>query len=220
MCQIMDYLKRFRRLLAIAEAGKYYGKDPFDQERYDELAGVALELIASLDHSSVNELESLVKPERGYPTPKVDVRGFIRHKNKVLLVKHRATGEWSLPGGYADVGLSPKENVLKEIEEETGQLADVLSLRAIFDTNLEEDPQQLFQYYRMIFECRLRQSSESRESDNSDETCEEKGLAFSPTTEITEIGFFSLNDLPVLSKARTTVKQLTFLFQDHQLYSD
>jgi hypothetical protein len=46
---------------------------------------------------------SLDLPERGYPTPKVDVRaGVFRKDGNVLLVREESDGRWALPGGWAD----------------------------------------------------------------------------------------------------------------------
>jgi 8-oxo-dGTP pyrophosphatase MutT (NUDIX family) len=39
----------------------------------------------------------------GYPTPKVDVRD-----GKILLVQEVTDDRWSLPGGWADLGESPR----------------------------------------------------------------------------------------------------------------
>ena len=39
----MDYLNTYKRLLALADAGLFYGKDAFDQERYQELRELTLQ---------------------------------------------------------------------------------------------------------------------------------------------------------------------------------
>ena len=36
------------------------------------------------------------------------------------MVKESKDGKWSLPGGWADIGFSAKENITKEFKEETG----------------------------------------------------------------------------------------------------
>ncbi len=117
-----------------------------------------------------------------------------------MLVQDRATKEWSLPGGYAEVGLTPKENIQKEVLEETGLHVAVGPLRAIFDTNLREDIPQLFQYYKLVFACEVISG------------------AFAANSETVQSHYFELEDLPTLSMKRTTKEQLVQLVQDNQLY--
>jgi ADP-ribose pyrophosphatase YjhB (NUDIX family) len=57
-----------------------------------------------------------------YATPKVDVRGVVFQDGKILLVQERSDGMWTLPGGWADVGDSPDDAVVREIREESGYL--------------------------------------------------------------------------------------------------
>lgn len=57
--------------------------------------------------------------ETGYQTPKIDSRAAVIKDNRILLVKE-ANGNWSLPGGWVDVNLSVKENIIKEVREEAG----------------------------------------------------------------------------------------------------
>lgn len=45
----MDYLNTYKRLLALADAGLFYGKDAFDQERYQELRDLRYNLLAQPD---------------------------------------------------------------------------------------------------------------------------------------------------------------------------
>ena len=129
----MDYLNTYKRLLALADAGLFYGKDAFDQERYQELRELTLQLISTTGHEAavLPDLEKILTKEEGYPTPKVDVRGLIKKENRFLLVEDLRTKEWSLPGGYAEIGCSPKENIERK------------------------DIPQLFQYYKMIFSCEI-----------------------------------------------------------------
>ena len=126
-------LMNYQRVLALAEAGLYYGKDDFDKERYQELKDISLDLISEISSSSVEKLENLFIEDEGYPTPKIDVRAYIQYNNKILLVEDSKTKEWALPGGYAEVGLSPKENIIKEVFEETGMNVTADHLLAVFD---------------------------------------------------------------------------------------
>ncbi|CAM2846448.1 DNA mismatch repair protein MutT [Dolosigranulum pigrum] len=188
----------YKRLVSVADAGLYYGQDAFDHERYQEIKEIALELLADLTDTSTEQLAVLFGQEAGYPTPKVDVRAFIEREGQVLLVQDKHTAEWSLPGGYAEVGLSPTANIVKEVKEETGLDVVETQLRAVYDTNLREDIIQPFQYYKFIFACEV--VGEIRQNFETDK-------------EVQAVRYFSREDLPVLSQVRTTEAQLQQLFK-------
>lgn len=99
-------LGQARRLLAIAQTGLHYATGSFDRERYEEIASIAhnqIAELASLDTGKVAELFSL---ESGYANPKLDVRCAVFDEvGRILLVREAADGLWSIPGGWADVGV-------------------------------------------------------------------------------------------------------------------
>lgn len=197
-----DYFAQYKRLLSIAEAGLYYGKDVYDKERYQEIKELALHLMSTVVDQDAAALTLLTENNEGYPTPKVDVRALIQKDEKILLVEDSLTKEWSLPGGYAEIGLTPRENIKKEVLEETGLLVEVKELRAIFDTNLRQDIPQVFQYYKLVFECEVLAGDfiKNSETSNSD--------------------YFALNELPKLSIKRTTKEQLKQLVNEKSLHVD
>ena len=197
-----DYFAQYKRLLSIAEAGLYYGKDVYDKERYQEIKELALHLMSTVVDQDAAALTLLIEKNEGYPTPKVDVRALIQKDEKILLVEDSLTKEWSLPGGYAEIGLTPRENIKKEVLEETGLLVEVKELRAIFDTNLRQDIPQVFQYYKLVFECEVLAGDfiKNSETSNSD--------------------YFALNELPKLSIKRTTKEQLEQLVNEKALHVD
>lgn len=191
----INYLDQYRRLLALAEAGIFYGKDDFDQERYKELMEIALNLIRHIGNEPLETLKGIVDSDEGYPTPKIDVRAYIKKNKRILLVEDSATKTWALPGGYAEVGMTPKENIVKEVLEETGMIVDKATLMAVFDTNLRKDIPQLFQYYKLVFNCSVN------------------GGSFLKNIETSNMDYFCLDELPELSLNRTTKEQLIQL--DH-----
>ena len=197
-----DYFAQYKRLLSIAEAGLYYGKDVYDKERYQEIKELALHLMSTVVDQDAAALTLLTEKNEGYPTPKSDVRALIQKDEKILLVEDSLTKEWSLPGGYAEIGLTPRENIKKEVLEETGLLVEVKELRAIFDTNLRQDIPQVFQYYKLVFECEVLAGDfiKNSETSNSD--------------------YFALNELPKLSIKRTTKEQLEQLVNEKSLHVD
>lgn len=187
----MSLLSKIQRIQAIVQSGLAYSKDLFDQERYEELQALSKELIATVTEAPLKDVEQFYSTETGYATPKVDVRALIvNQKGAILLVKDRGSHEWALPGGFADVGLSATENVLKEVREETGLVANVERLIAVYDTNKSNPKNLPVHYYKLIFRCQV----ESGQLTTSYET--------------SEIGYFQLNQLPKLSERRTTVQQL------------
>ena len=117
-------LAQYKRLLALSQAGLYYGKDVFDKERFEEIRTISLELISEIGKETFEEIKALTVIEEGHPTPKVDVRAYIRKDGKILLIEDKRTREWSLPGGFAEIGLSPEENVRKEVYEETSSFLE------------------------------------------------------------------------------------------------
>ncbi|MCK9309621.1 MAG: NUDIX hydrolase [Candidatus Cloacimonetes bacterium] len=58
------------------------------------------------------------------PVPAVAIVAF-NDAGEILLVKRKfepQAGEWALPSGYMEINLSPEENALEELQEETGLL--------------------------------------------------------------------------------------------------
>ena len=189
-------LAQYKRLLALSQAGLYYGKDVFDKERFEEIRTISLELISEIGKETFEEIKEL--------TTIVDVRAYIKKDGKVLLIEDKRTKEWSLPGGFAEIGLSPEENVRKEVYEETGLTVETTQLRAVFDTNKQKDIPQLFQYYKLVFACAIH-GEEAKFIENN---------------ETSNMGFFSIEELPKLSEKRTTKKQLLILENKNQIYCD
>ncbi|OTP11198.1 hypothetical protein A5844_001332 [Enterococcus sp. 10A9_DIV0425] len=200
MDNIKTSFEQYKRLLAIAEAGLYYAKDPFDQERYEEMKSISLSLLSQDQDEIKKKITFSLEKEEGYPTPKVDVRAYIKKEGKVLLIEDKQTKEWALPGGFAEIGRSPKENIQKEVKEETGLTVTVDRLLAVFDTDLRKDVPQVFQYYKLVFSCSVLDGS------------------FIENIETSSSGFFSLEDLPRLSEKRTTEEQLMILERENLPY--
>ncbi|MHB8262322.1 MAG: NUDIX hydrolase N-terminal domain-containing protein [Acidimicrobiales bacterium] len=70
----------------------------------------------------------------GYVTPKVAVGAAVGNdKGELLLIQRSDSGIWLYPTGWADVGYSASEMVVKEVKEETGIDADPVRLIAVFD---------------------------------------------------------------------------------------
>src|SRR5699024_1950703 len=122
-----------KELKALAQTGLEYTTDVFDMERYKYLNNIANQMLASISTHDVEQVNKLLPIETGYATPKVAVRAIILQDNQVLMVKEAADELWALPGGWCDIGLTAKENIEKEVLEETGLQTQAAKLIAFFD---------------------------------------------------------------------------------------
>ena len=189
-------LEEIKRLRAIAETGLLYSSNSYDKERYTEIYELSFSLLQILSGTPVQDLKIHLPLSKDYPTAKVDIRGIIvSPENKILLVKEIADGKWSLPGGWGDIGFSPKEVVVKEFKEETGLDVAVERLLAVFDKKMHAHPPQPFYVYKMVFLCRALSAD------------------IVPGFDVLDVGYFSIDDLPTLSEDRILASQLETLFR-------
>ena len=113
----LDWAKRIQ---ALSQSGLAFSKDSYDIERYEELRKISVEIMTEYTDLDMIKIKDLFTNETGYQTPKVDVRGVVFTNEQLLMVKENLDDKWALPGGFCDIGLSPSENVVKEIKEESG----------------------------------------------------------------------------------------------------
>ena len=191
-----DFVKYLQRMIAITDTGLTFTKDPFDRERYEDLRVLLSEMLEQASDLDADEVAEVMKPTSDYATPLMDVRAWIVEDEKICLVRGQGEDSWALPGGFGEVGYSPTENILKEIEEETGFEAKVERLLAVFDTNRFQ--LQSKQYAKFVFECKLLAGQ------------------FQENQEIADLQFFAIDQLPNLSEKRITKEQIEILWQVYQ----
>jgi ADP-ribose pyrophosphatase YjhB (NUDIX family) len=185
-----------REILAIAKEGLTYGHDPFDRGRYEKLLILAAEIAAAETGGAPDLIRGVFTAEEGYPTPKVDVRGVVFRDNRVLLVSERNDGgRWTLPGGWADLGSTPSENVVREIFEESGFRTRAARLLAVYDRDRQGHTRRYFSCYKMHFLCEIIGG-------------EAKG-----SLETQAVAFFPEDGLPELSTDRVTERQIKRAFE-------
>ena len=191
-----DFAKAIQRMLAITDTGLTYSKDPYDRERYEDLRQILWSVLQDQTELGQEELTAILKPTGSYATPLMDVRAWIVQNQKICMVRGQGEDTWALPGGFGEVGYSPKENIRKEVQEETGFSAEVGSLLAVFDTNRFQ--LQNKQYAKFVFDCQLLDGQ------------------FQENQEIAELEFFNIENLPPLSEKRITKEQMDILWQVYQ----
>ncbi|MDX2049868.1 MAG: NUDIX hydrolase [Rickettsiaceae bacterium] len=182
-------------LQALAQSGITYSKDQFDIERYKKILIIAAKLLSNNSNHKYTDVLELFTNDSGYATPKIDLRAAVFKNKKILLVKEKNDNLWSIPGGWADVNLSPSENIIKEIKEETGFDAVILKLIGIFDKRKNNGIIKWPHVYKIFFLCEINGCQSEYSKD-----------------EIIDINFFGLNNLPSLSKERVNEDQIQKCF--------
>jgi ADP-ribose pyrophosphatase YjhB (NUDIX family) len=196
--RVAAILEWARKVQAIAQNGLTFSRDPFDRARYQELEQLTATMLATELELPLATVRGFWEGERGYATPKVDVRGGVFRGAEVLLVRERADGRWTLPGGWVDVNDAPSSAVAREILEESGYQARAVKLAALVDRNRHPHPPGVHHIYKLFFLCELTGGS--------------------PTTsaETDAVGFFPVQALPELSTGRVLASQIQRLYQ-HEL---
>lgn len=192
-----DWLKWAMEIQAIAQAGLAYTDGVYDRERYERLREISAEMLSKKTELSLDKVKDLFCNEKGYQTPKIDTRGVIFKDNKILLV-HENDGTWSLPGGWCDVLESVSSNTIKEVKEETGLDVKPNRIIAVQDRNKHNKPIFAYGICKIFVLCDLL------------------GGEFVPNIETTEIGYFSLDNLPNVSEDKSNKEQIRMCFEAYK----
>lgn len=195
-----QWLTWARRLQAIAQTGLTYSKEQYDTERYEAVRQIAAEMMAAGSTPPIDRatLVDFFGRDSGYATPKVDARAAVFQDGRILLVREREDGLWTLPGGWADVGDSPSVAASRETKEESGYDVVARKLIAALDRDRHGHPPIPWHAYKLFFLCEL------------------VGRAAASSYETLEIGFFAESELPPLSLTRVTAAEIAMLFEHHR----
>lgn len=191
-----EWLKIARELHSMSQVGLEHAQNGYETERYERLQELAAEIVSKQSALSEEEVQESFAMQPGYITPKIDVRAAVIRDGKILLVKEVSDGRWSMPGGWADVGDTPSEAIIREVREESGFDVRVVSVVGIYDANRVPDKEMLpfYHAYKLLFLCEI----EGGEARTSHET--------------PDVGFFGINEIPQLSFFRTTMKHIKDAF--------
>ncbi|MET1180854.1 NUDIX hydrolase [Peribacillus simplex] len=190
------WLEWAKQLQSIAQAGITYSKDVYDLERFELIRNISVEILSQQTDMDKTVLKSLFASETGYATPKVDIRAVVFRDNKILMVRENSDGDWALPGGWGDIGLTPSEVAIKEVKEESGFEVKAIKLLGVLDKKCHPHPPSLYHVYKMFIQCEIIGGQPI------------KGI------ETSAVEFFAENELPMLSKARNTRTQIEMAFRN------
>lgn len=191
---VPKWLEWAREIQALAQTGLQYAVDEYQRERYHRLMEIAAEIIGETSNLDYPFLQETFTHQIGYATPRVDVRGAIFQKNRLLLVRERMDGGWTLPGGWADVGDVPSQAAEREVLEEAGYQVKASKVVGVYDAN-RSGRLELFHAYKIVYLCDLL-GGEAR-----------------PSVETSEVAFYGWDEIPaVLSGERTRMRHIQDAF--------
>jgi ADP-ribose pyrophosphatase YjhB (NUDIX family) len=155
-----DLVRWSEALSAIARTGLAFTASLYEQERFQEVLSIAADMRAAVDETEPSAeafhgewTKAIGKGVPGYVTPKLAVGAVVgNEKGEILLIQRADSGVWLYPTGWADVGYSPAEVVVKEVKEETGIEVEPTRIIAVIDgvrNKITRIP-----LYSLIFHCR------------------------------------------------------------------
>ena len=179
-----EILRWAEALAGIARTGLGFTESQYERERFEEVLAVAADIRfhsrggIDADHQVQEWLDGVGAGVAGYVTPKVTVGAVVGDgQGRLLLVRRADFGIWLYPTGWADVGYSPAEVVIKEVAEETGIECEVVRPIAMFDGMRRGFTR--IPVVSLVFHCRMI------------------GGELRPhPLECTDVGFFAEDDLP------------------------
>jgi ADP-ribose pyrophosphatase YjhB (NUDIX family) len=182
---VLELARFIERVSAIARTGLAFAPPSFDTERYEELLREAAAIKTTLAHDADCNADALYREWRetvasgydGYVTAAVGCGAIVFNDRDEILMIQRPSGRWWYPTGFCDVGVSPAENVAREVREETGLIVTPIRLIGVLDSfKLGVAARHI---YSILFACRL------------------DGGALKPhPLETRAAGFFPLDQLP------------------------
>jgi len=186
------WLSFAKRLHSIATTGISYTKNHYDRERFEEIQAICSQMMALIGQVPIERIDALISAQaKGYVTPTIDVRGAVFRDDKILLVREKTDGRWTLPGGFADVGLSAAENICKEIAEEAGIAASAHLLYSIRHKAKGDYDPDVRDFYKLFFLC---EPADDRDPE--------------PGPETSDARFFARAEIPPLSTGRVIEEDL------------
>ena len=190
-----EWVAWVQELRSIAAAGLAYSESPYDRDRYTRLMTISADMTAALRDAEPEVVRLLFHAQDGYATPKLDVRTAVFDAaGRVLMVRERVDGAWSLPGGWADVGESLSEGAVREVREESGYEVVIDRLLGLYERERWGHPPLPFFTLKAVLAARVVGGSPATSSETDD------------------VGWFGRDELPPLSAGRNSAPLMARVF--------
>ncbi len=166
---------------SIAKIGLTYSKDPYALDNYNQLQELSREMLEKFMDVKFDKPNMFTK--NVYPTPNISVRTLIfNEKKELLLVREANSNLYSFPGGWADLYDSPSEAAFNEVSQEAGIDPKITRLVGVLNRTPFKGDKSVPEYV-IVFEGSV------------------EGKSFHDHTyETNDVGFFSIDKLPNMSK--------------------
>ena len=180
------------KIQSIAKIGLKFSKDPYALSNYQEINDLSTKFLE--DFQNVNLQRNNYFERDIYPTPNVSVRTIIfsDDRKKILMVREASSHEYSLPGGWADLYDSPSKAAKNECIQEAGAEVEMVRLVGITDRTPFKNANSVPEYV-VIFEGKIKVLHEEHEYETDD------------------VGFFDIDNLPVISRKTSKEELMRFI---------
>lgn len=192
-----SFFESIKRIQALAEIGLAFSTNSsYDAERYEEIQAICFEMLEQLTDVPIEKIKPVILENNGYKTPKVDVRAVVfNQEGKILLIQEKVDNCWALPGGWADIGYSPRMVAEKECFEEAGLKVKSNRLLAVMDKTAQNMPPQFEYVYKLFIQCTPL------------------GNQISTGSETLNVGWFGEDEIPELSLPRNLNSHIHMMFE-------
>lgn len=191
-----NFFESIKRIQSLAEIGIEFSNTNYDLERYEEIQEICLTMLEQLTSIPVEKIKPVIQENNGYKTPKVDIRAVVFNpEGQILLIQEKVDGCWALPGGWADIGYSPRMVAEKECFEEAGLTVKANRLLAVMDKTAQQMPPAFEYVYKLFIGC------------------DPIGTQISTGAETLDVDWFGEHELPELSKPRNLESQIHLMFE-------
>lgn len=187
--EVYDYILKIQ---SIAKIGLVHSKDPYALTNYQQINDLSADF---LEHFLEVKLDRPNYFKRDiYPTPNVSVRTVIldQSRKRLLMVREKNEGAYSLPGGWADLYDSPSQTAINESKQEAGADIEIVRLVGIANRTPFKTPASIPEYV-IVFEGKLIGDLKEHEYETDD------------------VSWFDINQLPQISKKTTKGELMRFI---------
>ena len=158
------------KLRSISDLGLMHSKNIYEQEHYQAMQEIVIEMLVVTTDIPPEEIETLSLQHLFDPTPlSVADAAVLNEEGRILLIQRADNKMWAMPGGMLEVGETPAEGAIRETLEETGVHCFAKELVGVFDSRYTGGKSS-FHLYHFTFLCELDTSKEIEEAAFAHET--------------------------------------------------